>query len=501
MLIRSFSVERSVQAVSGTRECFNAGFLFYLLEARYTGFQTNVPDTFFEIRDLIKIYEGHLTVYLKPKTSLIFPHIRVQWRLLNQEARIMALHVYGINYRTAPIQMREHMAIAHEKLAEPLANLLMQPSVSEAMILATCNRCELYTITDSPVPIKDWLNIKHSPNTEDFSHFVYEYYGEQAMRHLLRVACGLDSLALGESQILGQLKKAFNTAKQSNAIGPYLGHLVENVLANAKKIRRHTGINEHTTSIASTAVSLAKNIFTDFSGLTVLLIGAGETAELVAHHFHEQGVKHIITANRTLRHAQGLAKKFSGKGISLMELPAYLSQVDIVISTTASPQPVLNKLMVQEALASRDQRPMYIIDIAMPRDVEPAVAELPGVHLFNVDDLQGIAQEGLQERRHAAEKAEHLIDAWLQQYQQQLDGKAFIETIKSFRQRVEDMRSTEVRKALQLLKSGNDPEHVLLTMANTITKKMMHYPTIQLRRASQTGNTDLLDVAKQLFDV
>ncbi len=413
----------------------------------------------------------------------------------------MPLHVYGINYRTAPIELREHMALAHEKLAEPLANLLTQPGVSEAMILATCNRCELYTITQTPISIKNWIDIKHILPEKAIAKVSYEHCDEEAMRHLLRVACGLDSMALGESQILGQLKNAFVEAKQYSAIGPCLGHLIENVLATAKKIRQQTEINSHTTSIASTAVNLAKSIFSDFTPLSVLLIGAGETAELAAHHFFEQGVKHIITANRSLHRATRLVDKFSGQSIALGDIPDYLPKVDIVISTTASPQPILSKDMVQRVLKSARQRPTYIIDIAMPRDVEPEVAELDDVYLYNIDDLQTIAAEGLQERRLAAEKAELIIDAWLQQYQQQLHGKAFIDTIKHFRQRVDDMKQVEVDKALSLLQAGNSPEEVLSTMAKAITNKMMHYPTIQLRRASQTGKTDLLNVAKQLFDV
>jgi len=369
------------------------------------------------------------------------------------------------------------------------------------MILATCNRCELYTVSELPERVKDWLGIKHILSNDDFTEFTYEHSGAAAMRHMLRVACGLDSMALGESQILGQFKNAFVEAKQFNAIGPHLGHLIENVLANAKKIRQQTVICEHTTSVASTAVSLAKCIYADFSALQVLLIGAGETAELAAHHFFEQGVAKIITANRTLGNAESLAQKFSGQSISLGDIPSYLEQVDIIITTTASPTPILNKGMMKRAVKSGRKRPMYIIDIAMPRDVEPDVAELNGVYLYNIDDLQHIAQEGLKERQLAAEKAEHIIEAWLQQYQKTFHGKAFVETIKSFRQRVEDLKEQEVAKALKQLAAGQEPELVLNTMAKALTNKLMHYPTIQLRRAQKTGQTNILDIAKHLFDL
>jgi len=413
----------------------------------------------------------------------------------------MAFYVYGINYRTAPIALREQMALAHGKLAEPLGNLLLQDSVSEAMILSTCHRCELYTVASSPISLKNWLHVKHDTVTTSFKPFVYEYYEEKAMAHLLRVACGLDSLALGESQILGQLKQAFQEAKKINAIGPFLGHLVEAVFSQAKKIRHYTGINEYPVSIASTAVKLVKKVYPELASSSVLLLGAGETAELVAHHLQEQGVGQLIIANRTRLHAENLVRLFGGKEISLEEIPLYLPTVDAVIATTASPTPLLEMEVVKEAMKKKSNSSLLLVDVGMPRNIASEVGDIPQVHLFNVDDLQSIAQEGLEGRQKAAKQAEQFIDLWVQQYEQQLKGIHFINTIKSFRERVTEMQQREVHHALRALSQGDDPANVLSRMAQTITKKMMHYPTIQLRRASQTGNMDLLKIAKQLFDV
>ncbi len=421
----------------------------------------------------------------------------------------MSLLALGINHKTAPVKIREQLSFAPDTIPMALKDLTDQDAVNEAVILSTCNRTELYCQLncndgESEAAIDaliTWLKKHHDLEDTDITEYLYLHPEKEAVRHMLRVASGLDSLVLGEPQILGQLKTAFSVAKESGTIGQFLHKLFQHTFSCAKQVRTDTAIGASPVSVAFASVSLAKQIFSDFQHHTALLIGAGETIELVARHLNESGIGRIIIANRTVEKAHTLAQEFNGYAISLSELPNHLAEADIVISSTASQLPILGKGAVESAIKARKHAPIFMVDIAVPRDIEEEVSELEDVFLYTVDDLKEIIDEGLKSRQEAALKAEEIIDVEVSHFMNWLRSLDSIAIMREFREHAEDIRDQAVANALKQLKNGKEAEQVIKELARQLTNKLIHKPSIQIKQAGMDDRTELIDAAIELFDL
>lgn len=415
----------------------------------------------------------------------------------------MSLLALGINHKTAPVAIRERIAFAPQHMAQALHELASLPAVNEAAILSTCNRTEVYCGVEKPDldTVSRWLGHYHELGWDEISPYLYRYPDRDAVRHVLRVASGLDSLVLGEPQILGQMKSAYKTAHEAGTIGRMLNRLFQHTFAVAKQIRTDTAIGVSAVSVAFAAVSLAKQIFGDLSRTTALLIGAGDTIELAARHLYEQRVGRLVVANRTVERAHGLAAQYAGYAIALAEVPAHLSEADMIISSTASPLPILGKGSVERALKKRKHKPMFMVDIAVPRDIEPEVANLKDVYLYTVDDLHDVIEENLRSRQEAAKQAEEIIDVQVMRFMEWVRSQDATNTIRTYRESATLMRDEVFAKALRLLEAGKDPTTTLHFLAHTLTNKLIHTPTVTLRQASSEGRHDLLNAARELFDL
>ena len=415
----------------------------------------------------------------------------------------MALLALGINHKTAPVAIREKVAFAPEQLPAALRDLVTRPAVKEAAIVSTCNRTELYLGLDSPneAAVIDWLREFHELRSEDLAPYVYLHPDAEAVRHLLRVASGLDSLILGEPQILGQLKDAYLQATGAGTLGRTLNRLFQHTFSVAKQVRTDTAIGASPVSVAFAAVSLAKQIFGELHPQTALLIGAGETIELVARHLRENGIGRIVVANRTLERAQALAESFDGYAIALSNIPAHLEEADIVISSTASPLPILGKGAVERALKARKHRPVFMVDIAVPRDIEPEVSELGDVYLYTVDDLQEVIAENRRSREEAAEQAEEIIDTQVNHFMGWLKSLDAVGSICAYRHRAERLRNETLEHAQRQLAAGKDPSQVLTVLARQLTNKLLHEPSVQMHRAAFDGDAELLKAARIIFNI
>lgn len=415
----------------------------------------------------------------------------------------MTLLALGINHKTAPVDIRERVAFTPEKIPVALSELRATNNVSEVAILSTCNRTELYCGVEGGDArmLREWFSAFHELRPDEVEPYFYTHPDKQAVRHILRVASGLDSLVLGEPQILGQMKQAYSTATQAGTVGQLLNRLFQHTFAVAKQVRTDTAIGASPVSVAFAAVSLSRQIFSDLSKHTALLIGAGETIELVARHLHENGIGRIIVANRTVEKAHNLASEFGGYAIALSEIPDHLAEADMVISSTASQLPILGKGAVETALKQRRHRPMLLVDIAVPRDIETQVGELEDVFLYTVDDLQEIIQEGLRSRQEAAHQAEEIIDTQVAHFMSWLRSLSAVETIRDYRQHAEQMRDDALQHAIRQLHAGKQPDYVLNELARQLTNKLMHSPCQSMRQAGYDGRSELLDAARELFNI
>ncbi|WP_168013501.1 glutamyl-tRNA reductase [Halomonas salinarum] len=413
----------------------------------------------------------------------------------------MTLLALGINHKTAAVEVREQVAFTPLQLEAALTELRALPEVEEAALLSTCNRTELYCVMerDGEAAILDWLSRFHTLSVEQLSAAAYHYLDGDAARHLMRVAVGLDSMVLGEPQILGQLKDAYQAARSHKGLGGELERLFQHTFAVAKQVRTETGIGENPVSVAYAAVSMASRIFDNFRRSTALLIGAGETIELVARHLQEAGVRKLIVANRTRERAAQLADRIGGEAISLNEIPNALARADIVISSTAAPLPILGKGMVERAIKLRRHRPVFMVDIAVPRDIEPQVGELDDVFLYTVDDLHEVIEENRRHRKVAADKAEVLIEHGVTSWQHERRVRGAGDLIRRYRQQGEQMRADSEEQALAQLARGEDPEKVVARLARQLTNKLMHAPTLGLREASGAERQDLIEAAEALL--
>ncbi len=417
--------------------------------------------------------------------------------------RHMTILALGLNHRTAPVEIRERVAFAPDSVPQALQQLTSGGPVREAAILSTCNRTEVYCGIEGEESrqVVEWFRDFHRLTAKEVDPFLYTHPDREAVRHILRVASGLDSLVLGEPQILGQIKQAYGAAQEAGTIGQMLNKLFQHTFSVAKQVRTDTAIGASPVSVAFAAVSLAKQIFSDLSRHTALLIGAGETIELVARHLHENGVGRIIIANRTVERAHNLAQEFGGYAIGLTEIPNHLAEADIVISSTASPLPILGKGAVESAIKARKHRPVLMVDIAVPRDIEPEVADLDDVYLYTVDDLSEIIQENLQSRQQAAQQAEEIIDTQVTHFMGWLQSLEAVDTICAVRWSAEQIRDHVLQHCQRHLNAGKDPQYVLEEMARLLTNKLIHEPTAQIKRAGFEGRNELLQAARELFNL
>ncbi len=415
----------------------------------------------------------------------------------------MTLLALGINHKTASVDVRERLAISPAAMEEALVDAKQFAGLNEIAILSTCNRTEIYCSADnySADALLKWLSgYKNLPLT-DIQTSVYCHSDQAAVQHMMRVACGLDSLVLGEPQILGQLKSSYAVSQKLRLMKGELGQLFQQAFTVAKKVRTDTAIGENPVSVAYAAVSLAQHIFSDLQESRALLIGAGETIELVARHLVNAGVKQICVANRTLDKAQKLAANFNGEAILLGDIPQMLHRADIVISSTASQLPVLGKGAVEAALLQRKHQPMFMIDIAVPRDIEVQVKELDDVYLYTVDDLQQVIQKNQQQRQSAALEAEQIIIEGVDKYVLEQRSRSVVNTLTALRSRTELMRDSETKLALKNLAKGDDAEQVITELARRLTNKVLHHPSIQLRKASAQGRGEIIDLVEEIFQL
>jgi len=416
----------------------------------------------------------------------------------------MSFLAFGINHKTASVDVRGKVAFDLQRLDEALLSLKHVQGVSEAVILSTCNRTEIYCAGEQAFNTEvflAWLSDFHQVNQSHLNGCSFDFHDQDAVIHLMRVASGLDSLVLGEPQILGQLKSAYSSALEANTIQGQLGRLFEHSFSVAKRVRTETAIGENPVSVAAAAVNMARQLFSDFSDNTALLIGAGKTTELVARHLKQSGIKKLMIANRTLARAQELSKLVDGEAALLGDIPDLLKDADIVIASTASALPILGKGAVERALKGRKHRPFFMVDLAVPRDIEPQVGELSDVYLYTVDDLKNVIDENVKSREGAAQEAETLILKGAENFNSQHRASSVGESLKRFRSQAELLQQQELEKALNTLRGGADVELVLSQLSRSLTNKLIHQPTIQVRRAAENGKNHKADWLLDLFGI
>jgi len=415
----------------------------------------------------------------------------------------MTLLTVGLSHNTAPLAIRERLVIPPERFRETLDRLVHEPDVSEGAILSTCNRTEVVTVAeaDNDEAIRHWLCRQRDLDPRELAPHFYVYRDRASVRHTLRVAAGLDSMVLGEPQILGQMKDAFRQARDARAAGPMLTRLFEHSFAVAKEVRSATDIGTNPVSMAYAGVRLAQRIFSDFEETSAMLIGAGDTVELTARHLAQAGLRRMVFANRSLDRAQALATRFHGYAIALSEVPAHLVEADMLLTSTAAPDWIVGLPDVRAALKRRRRRPMFMLDLAVPRDVEPAVGELEDVYLYTVDDLQGVVRENLRSRQQAALLADSMIDDRIDEFLAWLESRKAVDTITALRGQAEEQRDAVLRKAHRMLRAGKDPEEVIDYVGHNLTNKLLHYPSRALRNAMGRRQRDLLRGARELFGI
>ncbi len=415
----------------------------------------------------------------------------------------MTLIALGLNHTTAPVEIREKVAFSGEILPGALSELKEQHGIEEVAILSTCNRTEIYCSLGqaNQHELMDWLSRFHNLKLQDIRPFLYSHPDGKAVKHMLRVACGLDSMVLGEPQVLGQLKSAYKTAVSAGSVGQLLGRLFQHSFHVAKEIRSNTEIGNHPVSIAFAAVRLGQQIFGNLNDRTALLVGAGETIELTARHLHDKGLQRMIIANRTLERSQHLANEFSAYAISLDDIAEHLDEADIIITSTGSPVPLITSDMIKQAIRKRKHRPIYIVDVAVPRDVEPAVGKLDDVYLYTVDDLQGVIDENIKNREQAAKQAEEIIDTQVSQFMDWMSTLDTVSTIRAIRDNAELMQQEVVDAALRRLRMGEEPEAVLRELARSLSNKLIHAPSVQLRSSTPDQKDELVRAARTLFAI
>ena len=435
----------------------------------------------------------------------------------------MALVLVGINHTTANIALREKVAFPPETLREALSQVRGLSGIDEVVIVSTCNRTEVYVncdfgeqedwgrseqeqeqnrlLIERQQSIVEWLAGYHGIDARELIESTYFFGGKDVVRHLMKVSCGLDSMVLGEPQILGQIKSAFAMSRDLEVVSASLGRAFQGAFTIAKEVRTDTAIGENPVSVAYAAVTLAERIFSNLSSLSVLLIGAGRTVELVAKHLVEKGVSAIVVANRTLDNALEIAGKLNAQGVLLSDIPEQLIDADIVISSTNSQLPLLGKGALERALKERKHRPMLLIDLAVPRDIEEEVGEVADAYLYSVDDISEVIEDNVKSRAEAAAQAESIIERGVEEYLKQVRSLNAVETLRAFRDKADSIRVQELQRAIKALEKGDDTNTVLESLARAITNKLTHAPSVQMKKASSEGRDELLKLAQELFDL
>jgi glutamyl-tRNA reductase len=411
----------------------------------------------------------------------------------------MALYALGLNHQTAPLAVRERVAFAPEAMGHALRDLLARPQVREAAILSTCNRTELYVHGAEPQPVVRWLEEFHQVPQDTLSPYIYTLPRERAVAHAFRVASGLDSMVLGEPQILGQMKQAVRHAESAGALGLVLNRLFQRTFAVAKDVRTHTDIGSASISMAAASVKLAERIFPSIADTRVLMIGAGEMIDLTATHFAARGPKSITIANRTIERGRALAERFKAEAITLTDMPERLPEFDVIVTCTASTLPILGKGLLERVVKARRHAPVFIVDLAVPRDVEPEAADLDDVFLYSVDDLSNIVKDNLSIRKEAVTQAEQMIAAQAQSFLRWLEGRTVVPTITALHGHHEQLRATELDRALKMLKNGNPPEQVMEALARGLTNKFLHAPTHALNTAGDAERAEITALFQKIY--
>jgi glutamyl-tRNA reductase len=414
----------------------------------------------------------------------------------------MRLQILGLNHNTAPIEVREQVVFAGDEVGRAVLRLKDLPGVAEAVLLSTCNRTELYAICDDDgrERLRAWLHDERNLNPA-FADSLFTFDADEAIRHIFRVACGLDSMVLGETQILGQLKDAYRDAQQAGAVRQQLSRLFQHTFSVAKKVRTDTEIGANPVSVASAAVRLAQQFFAGFSQHTALLVGAGVTIELVAKHLHGKNIGRLFVANRDVERARLLASQFGGYALPLSELAGTLPEADILISSTASPEPVITVEQVKAAMKTRKRKPVFAVDIAVPRDIEADVAKLDDVYLYTIDDLQKVIQDGQTSREAAAVDANRILDDEIDRYLTINRAKQVSPVITALREHCESIRDDVLRDAKRRLNKGVDSHEVIEYATASLMKKLLHHPSVRLRAAGEAEEQAIIDAARSLFDI
>jgi glutamyl-tRNA reductase len=413
----------------------------------------------------------------------------------------MPLYALGLNHTTAPLEVREQVAFQLETLGHALRDLIGRPRVKEAAILSTCNRTEVYFHGTDAGPVSDWLADFHHVPKSSLSPYLYTLPQEAAVAHAFRVASGLDSMVLGEPQILGQMKHAVKTAEAAGSLGLVLNRLFQRTFAVAKDVRSSTDIGSASISMAAASVKLAERIFPSIAEQRVLLIGAGEMIDLAATHFAAKKPRSITVANRTLERGAQLAARFGADAITLSELPERLAGFDIIITSTASSLPILGKGLLERAIKARRHAPMFIVDLAVPRDVEPEAGKLDDVFLYSVDDLVSIVKDNLQIREDAVREAETMISEQVRGFLNWLEGRTVVPMIAALHGHHDQLRSAELERARRLLSGGMPPEQVLDQLARGLTNKFLHAPTQALNQAGEAERAELLALLHRVYQL
>lgn len=417
----------------------------------------------------------------------------------------MQLYTIGVNHTTAPVSIREHVAFNNETLRDALSDLTAK-NAAEAAILSTCNRTEIYVQSNTPEPVVTWLADYHRLDLSKVQPYTYTLSNQDAVKHAFRVASGLDSMVLGEPQILGQFKQSVKIAQEAGTLGTLLHKLFQRTFEVAKEVRTNTDIGGSSISMAAAAIKLAQRIFGDISEQKVLFIGAGEMIELCADHFAAQKPKIMMVANRTIERGETLAEKIQSQGVNaqailLNDLPERFSEFDIVITSTASQLPIVGLGMVERAIKARRHRPMFMVDLAVPRDIEQEVGQLDDVFLYTVDDLAQVVSEGIGNRQEAAINAELIVQARVEHFMHWLKKRESVPTIKALRDQVDAMRQAELEKALKLIQKGESPEKALELLSSALTNKFLHAPSHALNTTHGDEHEKLERIVKQLYQI
>ncbi len=419
----------------------------------------------------------------------------------------MKIIVVGLSHKTAPVNIREKVAFPPDKMEEPLRQLLELPSISEALIVSTCNRVELYAVSRQPeaaiTELKKFLADFHSLDSSALSEHLYNFEGTEAIRHVLRVSASLDSMVIGEPQILGQIKTAYGYACEHKTAGVILNRFLRKAFSTAKRVRTETEIASNAVSVSFAAVELARKIFNSLENKTVMLIGAGEMCELAAKHFINNGVSKVLVTNRTFSRAEKLAEEFNGTAVTFENFREQLHRADIVLSSTGAPDYVLGAKKLKEVCKLRRYKPMFLIDIAVPRDIDPAANKLDGIYLYDVDDLQGVVQANLKERQKEAAKAELIVEAEVEQFCSWLATLEVTPTIVALRRKIEQIRQAELEKTLSGLNGLDDKQRKAIeSMTSAMVNKILHQPTHILKQTSNGGDSNCyLDAVRTLFNL